>query len=62
MRPVTGLILSKQVKVEGFMVFRWLDQWPDAFKDIAQWILEVMAEHVLSVLSSFFHYNIIMKG
>ena len=40
-RPVSGLILLHQLRVEGFEVDRWLSQWPDAFKEIAKWIQEV---------------------
>ena len=40
-RPVTGLILMKQLTVQGFIVGRWLPQWPDAFKEMTQWIVEV---------------------
>ena len=35
------MILGKQLKVEGFIVTRWYDQWPPAFKEMAQWIKEV---------------------
>ena len=41
-RPVSGLILLHQLRVEGFEVDRWLYQWPDAFKEIAKWIQEVL--------------------
>ncbi len=40
-RPVSGLILTKQLKVEGFIVTRWLPKWDVAFKQMAQWIAEV---------------------
>ena len=46
-RPISGLILSKQLTVQGFMVFRWLSSWPVAFKEIAQWIAEVLFIHYL---------------
>ena len=38
---VSGLILWKQLKVEGFLVPRWLGRWGEAFKELAQWIQEV---------------------
>ena len=41
-RPISGLILGKQLTVQGFMVYRWLSSWPAAFKEIAQWIAEVL--------------------
>ena len=40
-RQVSRVILSKQLLIQGFTVFRWSDQWPMAFKEIAQWIQEV---------------------
>ena len=40
-RQVSRVILGKQLLIQGFTVFRWTDQWPRAFKEIAQWIQEV---------------------
>lgn len=37
-------ILMKQLTIQGFIVLRWLDQWPAAFKEMAQWIQEVKQE------------------
>lgn len=37
---VSSLILWKQLRVEGFIVSRWLPEWPVAFKEMAQWIKE----------------------
>ena len=34
-------ILGKQLKVEGFMVGRWNEEWPVAFKELDRWIQEV---------------------
>ncbi|XP_023942110.2 prostaglandin reductase 1-like [Bicyclus anynana] len=31
-------IVMKQLKVEGFLVSRWRDRWPEAFADISKWI------------------------
>ncbi|XP_063534282.1 prostaglandin reductase 1-like [Cydia strobilella] len=31
-------LVFKQLKVEGFIVSRWLDRWPEAFADIIKWI------------------------
>lgn len=31
------LIITKQVTISGFLVFRWKDQWPTAFKQFAEW-------------------------
>ena len=38
---MTRVILFKQLKVEGFLVMRWLKQWPEAFKEMSMWIKEV---------------------
>ncbi|XP_063380917.1 prostaglandin reductase 1-like [Cydia fagiglandana] len=35
---VQPALLFNQLKVEGFIVSRWLDRWPEAFADIIQWI------------------------
>ena len=40
-QPVRGLILFKQLTVRGFMVTGYLERWPEAFKEIEQWIQEV---------------------
>ena len=41
-RPVSSLILFHQLKVEGFLVWRWnIEEWAASFKEIAQWIQEV---------------------
>ena len=47
-RPVSGLILLHQLKVEGFNVTRWLSKWPDAFKELAKWIQEVCQVAILT--------------
>ena len=41
-RPISGLILGKQLTVQGFIVHRWLSNWPTAFKEMTQWITEVI--------------------
>ena len=37
---MSGLILHKQLEVQGFIVFRWLAEWPEAFKGMREWIDE----------------------
>ncbi|XP_059048576.1 prostaglandin reductase 1-like [Achroia grisella] len=42
-------IVAKQLKIEGFIVHRWRNQWPKAFSDIVQWIESgklIAREHV----------------
>jgi prostaglandin reductase 1 len=36
----SGMLLFKQLRVEGFIVKRWLSEWPTAFKEMSQWIKE----------------------
>ena len=43
-RQVSPLILFKQLQVEGFIVTRWLSEWPKAFKEMAAWIEEVLIQ------------------
>ena len=33
--------MTKQLKVQGFIVSRWLPRWNEAFIEITQWITEV---------------------
>ncbi len=35
-----GQILIKQAKIEGFLVFRWADRYPEAVRQMAQWLRE----------------------
>ncbi len=35
-----GQILIKQAKVEGFLVFKWADRYPEGIRQMAQWIKE----------------------
>ncbi|XP_072931529.1 prostaglandin reductase 1-like [Epargyreus clarus] len=32
-------IVFKELKLEGFIVSRWIDRWPEAFADLTKWIL-----------------------
>jgi len=34
-------ILTKELKVQGFNVMRWLPMWPKGEKAMAQWIKDV---------------------
>lgn len=31
-------VVSKQIRVEGFLVGRWADHWPEAFAELTKWI------------------------
>ena len=56
-QPVSFLILRKQLKVEGFFCLRWLDNCSEAFRELAQWIQEVMDHFSLNqMLSVYVNY------
>ncbi len=38
---MSQLILGHQLRVEGFLAARWLEEWPKAFKQMSNWISEV---------------------
>ncbi len=38
---MSQLILGHQLRVEGFLAARWLEEWPKAFEQMADWISEV---------------------
>ena len=40
-RPVTGVILLQELTVRGFGAQNCLERWPEAFKEIEEWIQEV---------------------
>ncbi|CAH0723232.1 unnamed protein product, partial [Brenthis ino] len=31
-------LVFKELKIEGFMVWRWVDRWPEAFEQLVAWI------------------------
>ncbi|KAL5481908.1 hypothetical protein EMCRGX_G022182 [Ephydatia muelleri] len=53
-RPVSSLILFHQLKVEGFLVWRWnIEEWAASFKEIAQWIQEGKLKYEETVTEGF---------
>ena len=57
-------ILFKQLKVGGFIVSRWLNEWEGPSKQLAQWIKEVSSEQTWSTtltttLTTLKDYNFI---
>lgn len=36
--PIQPIIIAKQLKVEGFIVNRWLNQWASGVAKLSQWI------------------------
>ncbi|CAG4949103.1 unnamed protein product [Colias eurytheme] len=33
-------IVMKQLKIEGFLVHRWLNRWPEAIEELCKWVFE----------------------
>ena len=46
-------ILGKQLKVEGFMVGRWIEEWPVAFKELDRWIKEGKLKYTETMTEGF---------
>ena len=49
-RAVNQLILFNQLKIEGFIVWRWIKEWPECFKQMSQWIAEVRISNLLFIM------------
>ena len=45
--------LSQQLKMEGFLVTRWLPKWPEAIGQMAQWIMEGKLKTPQTVVEGF---------
>jgi leukotriene B4 12-hydroxydehydrogenase/15-oxo-prostaglandin 13-reductase len=48
-----SLVLVKQLKVEGFIVFRWLNRYPEGITQMAQWLREGKLKHREEVVDGF---------
>ena len=48
-----GLVLVKQVKVEGFIVVRWQNRWAEGIGQMAQWIKEGKIRYREDVVHGF---------
>lgn len=44
---VEGTFIFKQLKMEGFLVHRWLDRWMEGLSQMAKWIQEVFTFYLL---------------
>ncbi|XP_046982359.1 prostaglandin reductase 1-like [Schistocerca americana] len=54
MAPVVQMhMVGKELKMEGFIVTRWLGQWDKAFKEMAQWIKEGKLKYRETVTEGF---------
>ncbi|XP_065910165.1 prostaglandin reductase 1-like [Dysidea avara] len=50
---LSGTILFKQLKIEGFIVHRWLARWPEAFKEMNGWIEKDQLKYNETVTEGF---------
>jgi NADPH-dependent curcumin reductase CurA len=48
-----GLVLVKQLKVEGFIVTRFLNRWPEGITQMAKWISEGKIKYREDVVEGF---------
>ena len=53
-RYVYKVIIGQQLKIEGFVVTRWLKEWPECFKQMSQWISEVAVLVINSILIPYY--------
>ncbi|XP_049764673.1 prostaglandin reductase 1-like [Schistocerca cancellata] len=54
MAPVIQMhLIRSELKMEGFIVARWLDQWDKAFKEMAPWIKEGKLKYRETVTEGF---------
>ena len=57
-KPEPGLrpysyILSKQIKVEGFIIYRWLDRYPEGIAKMAEWLKEGKLKYREEIVEGF---------
>ena len=59
-------IVTKQIRIEGFLCFRWITQWPKAFSELAQWIREGKIKYEETIEHGFENiipaFNKMMQG
>ena len=48
-----SLVLVKQLKVEGFIVFRWADRYAEGIRQMAAWLAEGKLKHREEVVNGF---------
>ena len=50
---ILGIVLVKQIKVEGFIVFRWLNRYPEGIQQMAAWLAEGKLKYREEVVEGF---------
>ena len=58
---IYGLVLTKQLLIQGFIVLRWFNKYNEAWSDLLKWIKEVYMSDKTSVGSKRYTYQIIYK-
>lgn len=51
--PIQPIIIEKQLKVEGFIVTRWISQWSDGVETLSKWILSGQLKYRETIASGF---------
>ncbi len=46
-------LIFKQLRMEGFMVFRWLDRWQEGIIQMATWILQGKIKAEQTIVEGF---------
>lgn len=51
--PVQPSMVSKQLKMQGFLVNRWIDRWPEGIQQNLEWIKEGKLKYRETVTEGF---------
>ncbi|CAG0883047.1 unnamed protein product [Darwinula stevensoni] len=49
----TPVVLFKQLRIEGFMVLRWMDRWNEGVQQMAEWVKEGRLKYRETVTTGF---------
>ncbi|CAG0893161.1 unnamed protein product [Darwinula stevensoni] len=49
----TPVVLFKQLRIEGFMVLRWMDRWNEGVQQMAEWVKEGRLKYRETVTAGF---------
>jgi len=50
---VQGQLIFKQLRMEGFLVWRWMDRWSEGIREMAKWIQEGKIKYRETVTEGF---------
>lgn len=51
--PIQPIIIAKQLKVQGFIVNRWFNQWADGIEELSKWILSGQLKYRETISKGF---------